>query len=39
MVKNKEVTIMSRYPSLDKHHITSDFRFVVMQRFLSFENE
>lgn len=39
MVKNKEVKINSRYTSLDKHNITGDFRFVVMQRFLSFENE
>lgn len=39
MVKNKEVDINSRYCSLDKHNITGDFRFVVMQRFLSFENE
>jgi len=39
MVKNKEVNIQSRYASLDKHNISGDFRFVIMQRFLSFENE
>ncbi|MGZ6501205.1 MAG: KUP/HAK/KT family potassium transporter, partial [Bacteroidia bacterium] len=39
MVQNKEVNIQSRYASLDKHNITGDFRFVIMQRFLSFENE
>lgn len=39
MVKNKEVNINSRYCSLDKHNIMGDFRFVVMKRFLSFENE
>jgi KUP system potassium uptake protein len=39
MVKNKEVNIISRYNSLDKHSITGDFKFVVIQRFLSFENE
>lgn len=39
LVKNKEVNINSRYCSLDKHNITGDFRFVVIQRFLSFENE
>jgi len=39
LVKNKEVNIQSRYASLEKHNITGDFRFVVMQRFLSFENE
>lgn len=39
MVKNGEVTINSRYASLDKHNITGDFRFVLIQRFLSFDNE
>jgi KUP system potassium uptake protein len=39
LVKSKEVNINSRYCSLDKHSITGDFRFVVIQRFLSFENE
>lgn len=39
MVKNGEVNIKSRYSSLDKHNITGDFRFVVTQRYLSFENE
>jgi len=39
MVKNKEVNIDCHYFSLDKHNISGDFRFVVMQRFLSFENE
>jgi KUP system potassium uptake protein len=39
MVQNKEVNVTSRYSSLDKHNITGDFKFVVMQRFLSFENE
>ncbi len=39
MVQNKEINIQSRYSSLEKHNITGDFRFVVMQRFLSFENE
>lgn len=39
LVKNKEVNIQSRYTSLDKHNITGDFRFITIQRFLSFENE
>ena len=39
MVARKEVNISSRYHSLDKHNITADFRFVIMQRFLSVENE
>ncbi len=39
LVRTKEVNINSRYSSLDKHNISGDFKFVVMQRFLSFENE
>ena len=39
MVQKKEVNIQSRYASLDKHNITGDFRFVIMQWFLSFDNE
>lgn len=39
LVSTSEVNINSRYSSLDKHNISGDFKFVVMQRFLSFENE
>lgn len=39
MVKNKEVDITSRYESLNKHNVIGDFRFVVLERFLSFDNE
>ncbi len=39
MVQNKEVNIQSRYLSLDKHNIAGDFKFVLIKRFLSFENE
>jgi KUP system potassium uptake protein len=39
MVQRGEVNITSRYRSLEEKHIAGDFRFVVMQRFLSFENE
>lgn len=39
MVLKKEVNIQSRYASLDKHNITGDFKFIITQRFLSFENE
>ncbi len=39
MVKNKEVDITSRYESLNKHNVTGDFRFVVLERFLSVEND
>jgi KUP system potassium uptake protein len=39
MVKNKEVDIISRYASLNKSNIIGDFRFVVLEKFLSYENE
>lgn len=39
MVKNKEVDITSRYESLNKQNIIGDFRFVVLEKFLSYENE
>lgn len=39
LVRNKEVDIVSRYPSLGKRHMVGDFRFVVMEKFLSLDNE
>lgn len=39
LVKNKEVNIMSRYESLGKNNIVGDFQFVVMEKFLSQDNE
>jgi KUP system potassium uptake protein len=36
---NKEIDLISRYPSLHKHNITGDFRFVVMKKYLSLEND
>ncbi|MFN8344747.1 MAG: KUP/HAK/KT family potassium transporter [Spirosomataceae bacterium] len=39
MVKNKEVDITSRYESLNKHNVIGDFRFVVLEKFLSYENQ
>jgi KUP system potassium uptake protein len=39
MVKCGEVDIRSRYESLNKHNVIGDFRFVVLERFLSYENE
>lgn len=38
MVKNKEVDISSRYTTLGNRKMIGDFRFVVMERFLSYEN-
>jgi KUP system potassium uptake protein len=39
MVRNKEVNITSRYESLSKNNVVGDFRFVVIERFLSYDNE
>lgn len=39
LVKNKEVDITSRYDSLNKANVIGDFRFVVLEKFLSFEND
>lgn len=39
LVKNKEVNVMSRYESLDRANITGDFQFVVMEKYLSQDNE
>jgi KUP system potassium uptake protein len=39
LVKNKEVDITSRYESLNKAHVIGDFRFVVMEKYLSPEND
>ncbi len=39
MVKNKEVTIDSRYRSLNAHRVPGDFRFVLFRSFLSYEND
>jgi KUP system potassium uptake protein len=39
MVRNKEVDITSRYESLSKQHVTGDFRFVVLEKYLSVEND
>ena len=39
LVKNHEVDITSRYESLNKNNIIGDFKFVVLEKFLSYENE
>jgi KUP system potassium uptake protein len=38
MVQNGEVDISSRYQSLHNEKVTGDFTFIVMQKFLSYEN-
>ncbi|MFN4122972.1 MAG: KUP/HAK/KT family potassium transporter [Flavobacteriales bacterium] len=39
MVKNHEVDITSRYVSLNKNQIIGDFKFVVLEKYLSNEND
>jgi KUP system potassium uptake protein len=39
MVAAGEVDITSRYESLNKQNVIGDFRFVVLEKFLSYENE
>jgi len=38
MVQNGEVDVTSRYQSLQAERITGDFTFIVMTKFLSYEN-
>lgn len=39
MVKNKEVDITSRYASLNKNNIIGDFRFILIEKFISYDND
>jgi KUP system potassium uptake protein len=39
MVANKEVNVTSRYESLSKNNVRGDFRFIVMEKFLSRDND
>jgi KUP system potassium uptake protein len=39
MVHNKEVNIVSRYESLSRNNVMGDFRFIVMEKFLSKDNK
>lgn len=36
---NREVNITSRYESLERNNVVGDFQFVVMEKFLSTDNE
>lgn len=38
MVQNKEVNVVSRYESLNRNNVMGDFRFIVMEKFLSRDN-
>jgi KUP system potassium uptake protein len=39
MVVNREVNITSRYESLQRNNVVGDFQFIVMEKFLSQDNE
>lgn len=39
LVANKEVNITSRYESLERSNIVGDFTFIVMEKYLSQDNE
>lgn len=39
MVRNNEVTVESRYQSLQAHRVAGDFRFVLFRSFLSYDND
>jgi KUP system potassium uptake protein len=39
LVNNKEVDITSRYESLNRNNISGDFKFVVVEKYLSYDNE
>ena len=39
LVANKEVNITSRYESLERSNIVGDFQFIVMEKYLSQDNE
>lgn len=39
LIQSKEINGFSRYESLSKHKVMGDFRFVVMKKFMSNENE
>lgn len=39
MVLNKEVNIVSRYESLQRNNVVGDFQFIVLEKFLSHDNE
>ncbi len=39
LVHNKEVNIISRYESLEKNNVVGDLQFVVLEKYLSQDNE
>ena len=39
LVHNKEVNITSRYESLERNNVVGDFQFIVLEKYLSQDNE
>ena len=39
LVKNREVNIVSRYESLERSNVAGDFSFIVMEKYLSQDND
>jgi KUP system potassium uptake protein len=39
LVKNKEVNVTSRYESVEKNNVVGDFQFVVLEKYLSQDND
>jgi KUP system potassium uptake protein len=39
LVKNREVNIISRYESLERSNVAGDFSFIVMEKYLSEDND
>jgi KUP system potassium uptake protein len=39
MVKRSEVDITSRYESLNRNNVIGDFKFVIIEKFLSYDND
>ncbi len=39
LMNNKEVNINSRYESLEKNNVVGDFQFIVLEKYLSQDNE
>ena len=37
--ESKELDILRCYPSLSKYNLAADFRFVILEKFLSYDNE
>jgi KUP system potassium uptake protein len=39
LVRNKEVNVTSRYESLERNNVVGDFQFIVLEKYLSQDNE